>query len=227
MKARILPPEEWSRLIGTEAELVWPQVDSLNADVLVVEDGDEIVGTWMFLKVVHAECFWISPKHKASFAVGKRLIQGLRDQGKKWGVASVITGSVDPHVTDMIERFGGKPMPCESFILPVVQRKVQDLERGREFHRQLEAQIPDNHPEDKEHDAKVGKALRRAIEDKKPVEAVEEYNAWARRAGYEPISYLGTVDGRMRADIVSAVIEVDELYHVHVMKFGEDAPCRL
>ena len=47
---------------------------------------------------------------------------------------------------------------------------------------------------------------------------MEQYNAWASGAGYEPIRYLGIVDGRMRADIKTAVVEVDEQYSVRVVE---------
>jgi len=62
MNDRILPPEEWSRLNGTEAESVWPMLNPGSARVLVVEEGAEIVATWTFLTVLHAECLWIAPK---------------------------------------------------------------------------------------------------------------------------------------------------------------------
>lgn len=228
MRTRILPPEEWPRLIGTEAELAFPLVDPLAAEVLVVEEGDEIIGTWMLLKVVHAECIWIAPKHRGTFGVAKRLIKGMRELASSWGVQSVVTGSVDPKVTDLILRLGGKPMPCESFILPVEGRKDQDKARGRSFHAQLSAFVPENHPDDETHDEMVGRTLRRAIEDHQPEFAVEEYNVWAGKAGYEPISYFGTFDGWLRADIASTIIEVDQSYRVRPFQatLKREALCR-
>jgi hypothetical protein len=127
MRTRILPPEEWSRLIGTEAELVWPLVDPLSAEIVVVEDGKEIVGTWMLMKVVHAECMWISPKHRGSFAVAKRLIRGMHDLARNWGVSSVLTSSLDSHVSDLITRLGGTPLPGTSFMLPALIRRNSEV----------------------------------------------------------------------------------------------------
>jgi len=227
MIARILPPAEWPRLLGTEAETIWPRLDPENARVLVVEDEGEIVGTWTMLRVVHAECIWVAPKYRGVFGVAKRLLKGMREIATAWGAEKVITGSVSPEVTDLIVRFGGVPMPCESFVLPVEMRRpvVADLERGRSFHRQLESLTVEGlHPDDDRHDEAVGKALRTAVLDHEPERAMDEYNAWAFTSGYAPIKYLGTVDGRVRADIVTAVIEVDDQYVVHLV--GQEALCR-
>jgi N-acetylglutamate synthase-like GNAT family acetyltransferase len=119
MNSRILPPEEWPRLEGTEAENVWPKLNPQSARILVVEEDGEIVATWTLLTVVHAECLWIAPEYRGSFGVTKRLLSGLREVASEWDVSKVITGSVSPHVTDLIMRLGGKSVPGQSFILPV------------------------------------------------------------------------------------------------------------
>ena len=119
MMLRVLPPEEWSRLEGTEAESVWETFNPNNTRVLVVEDDGKIVGTWTMLRTVHAECVWVDPKYRGSYGVTSRLLKGMRSVAKEWDVHSVITGSVSSDVTNIIERLGGIPMPCESFVLPL------------------------------------------------------------------------------------------------------------
>jgi hypothetical protein len=87
------------------------------------------------------------------------------------------------------------------------------------FHMQLAAQVTEEqHAPDEEHDAHVGKTLRTAVAENDPERALAEYNTWAVSAGYEPIRYLGTFGDRLRADIVTAVIEVDKQYGVHVVR---------
>lgn len=226
MNARILPPEEWPLLQGTEAEALWPTLNPQTTRILVVEDAGKIVATWAFLRVVHAECLWVAPSHRGVFAVARRLLRGMREIAGMWGTDRVVTGSVSPSVTDLIEKVGGVPVPCESYVLPVrgkigarLTRQEPEREMGRLFHLQLDALFKeDQHPEDEEHDKRVGRALLKAIGEGRPEEAAQEYNAWARVAGYEPIRYLGKVDGRMRADIVTAVIEVDDEYRVRVVQ---------
>lgn len=227
MQERELPPAEWHRLNGTEAEKLWPFVNPENTRVIVVEDEGRIVGVWAMLRTVHAECLWAAPSHRGSLGVAKRLFRGMREVAAEWGVDRVITGSVDPQVTGLIERFGGKPMPCESFVLPVEmknqRRAEKDRARGKAFHEQLEALAVDGiHPDDPDHNEAVGRAMRVAVDEHDPERAMSEYNRWAFAAGYAPIRYLGTVDGKVRADIVTAKIEVDG-EHVRVL---EEAVCR-
>lgn len=119
MKTRILPPDEWSKLDGTEAGPAWRYLNPENTQVIVVEDADRIVGTWLMVRIVHAECIWIAPDYRGVFGVAKRLLKGMREIATAWGVDRVVTGSLTPHVTDLISRLGGTPMPCESFVLPV------------------------------------------------------------------------------------------------------------
>jgi hypothetical protein len=223
---RILPPEEWSRLNGTESEKLWPRLNPENAQVVAVEEDGELVASWVLLRVVHAECIWVKPSHRGIFGVVKRLLGGMRTVAAGWGADRVITGSISPDVTDLIARFGGYPMPCESYVLPIDKagtKRTGDRQLGRDFHAQLEAQLPeDNHPGDPEHDEHVGRALRTALRVGDPKRAESEYNAWARPAGYEPISFLSGTDGKVRADIASAVIEIDDQFRVTVLK---EEPC--
>lgn len=130
MTARVLPPEEWHRLEGTEAETVWRHFSPENTRVLVVEDGRRIVATWTMLRVVHAECIWIADSHRGSFAIARRLLRGLRDIALEWGVNRVVTGSVSPDVTALIKKVGGESLPCESFVIPVDGRIVGRMARG-------------------------------------------------------------------------------------------------
>ena len=124
MSARVLPPEEWHRLEGTEAGPLWREFNPENTRVLVVEEDGKIVGTWIMLRTVHAECIWIAPSHRGRFGVSKGLLRGMRGVAKEWDVDRVVTGSVSPHVTDLIKRLGGFPIQCESFVLPVEARQL-------------------------------------------------------------------------------------------------------
>ncbi len=223
MLSRLLPPEEWHRLEGTEAGSAWRYFNPDNTRILVIEEGGEIVATWTMLRVVHAECLWVRPSHKGAFGVAMRLFRGMRRLATEWGARAVVTGSVSPEVTDLIRRFGGEPMPCESFVLPVAT-PMSDRALGRSFHKQLSGLVAEEqHPDDATHDAAVGKAMRTALSGE-PERAEAEYNSWARASGYEPVRYLGTVDGRLRADIVTAVIEVDPRGQVSVV--GKEGQCQ-
>lgn len=94
---------------------------------------------------------------------------------------------------------------------------MTDVEIGRLFHTQFETlMVEPNHADDDAHDAAVGAALRMALAEYAPEAAVTRYNQWAETAGYVPVRYLGMVDGRVKVDIMTAVIEVDDSYQVRL-----------
>jgi len=202
--------------VGTEVETVWPYLNPENALIWVVEDGARIVGAWTTIRMIHAECLWIAPEYRGSAGVARKLLKGLREMAAYWGVTKVQTASISEHVTDLILRFGGTRLP-DAFILPAAKTQKTELTAlGENFHRQLEAQITDNHPDDVEHDEHVGLALKTAINGD-PETAMRQYNDWANSAGYGPIKYLGMFEGKIRADIGTAIVEVDNEYHISVV----------
>jgi hypothetical protein len=119
LTTRILPPTEWHRLTGTEVESIVPGLDPAHTAVLVVEDGDAIIGTWVLLRMVHVECFWIAPAHRGKAGVAARLLRSMRALLPAWGSRCPITGSVTAEMTSMIERLGGIKLPGDQFALPM------------------------------------------------------------------------------------------------------------
>lgn len=126
MKTRILPPEEWYRLKGTEAETLWPTLNPDNARVLVVEENGQIVATWTAMRVVHMECIWIRPSHRGLVSIARRLFMGLREIASAWGANYVWTGSLSAEVTDFIGRFGGKELPGKHYVMPLEMRRPKE-----------------------------------------------------------------------------------------------------
>ena len=118
MITRILPVEEYPRLVGTEAEQLWPHLPE-SARVIVVEDNGCIVATWTLMQMVHAECIWIAPTHRGSFGVVRRLLGKMRETASEWEVSKIITASLSPYVSNLIRRIGGTRIEGESFLLPV------------------------------------------------------------------------------------------------------------
>ena len=121
MTSRVLPPEEWPKLVGTEADTLWPHLDPDNTQVIVVEDGDRIVGTWTAVRLVHAECVWVDPDYRGSFGVVKRLLRGMQRAARQWGARTVLTGSLTDQVSAFITSLGGQALPGEHFVIPVEQ----------------------------------------------------------------------------------------------------------
>lgn len=122
MTIRCLPPEEWPKLAGTEAESVWPGLNPADARVLVVEDAGAIIGTWVLMRVVHAECIWIAPSHRGKAGVLSKLLRGMRGLTRAWNTPSVFAGSMTEGMSAMIRRIGGIPVPGEHFAIPTGER---------------------------------------------------------------------------------------------------------
>lgn len=122
MTTRLLPPDEWHRLIGTEAEAVIPHLADLRAQALVVEESDAIIGCWVFLPMWHAECLWISEAHRGHGSVGRRLLSGLKHVADSLGVDRIWTGSASNEVRDLLKHFGAVQIPGEHFVMSLKGR---------------------------------------------------------------------------------------------------------
>lgn len=119
MTTRMLPPEEWPRLEGTEAETVWPLLDPERAQVLVVEDNGAIVGCWVLMSVVHAECLWIAEAHRGKTSVARRLWIGMQRAAQALGVPIVATAALSDEVRDLLDHVGATKVPGDHYAMKV------------------------------------------------------------------------------------------------------------
>lgn len=224
MTTRILPPDEWPKLAGTELGQAAPYFDPERATIIVVEDGSTIVGCWALLSMWHVEGVWIHPEHRKAGAVARRLMRGMTKQAKDQGARVVITAALSDEVVGLIGHLGGQLLPWAHFSIPVNIRE-EDVYRsvGQRFHVQLEQLLTEeNHPDDDAHNVAVGRALVTAIQRGAIEDAERVYNAWADGAGYVPIRYLSTRQGaagpELVVDIQSAVIAVDSQFNVALIQ---------
>lgn len=118
MTTRVLPPDEWHRLVGTEAEAVWPLVDASTTQVLVVEQDGAIVGSWLAMRVLHVECLWIAPEHRKAGSVGRRLLAGMTRLLRDLGAKAAMTCAMTDDVRRLIEHRGGTKVPADCYVLP-------------------------------------------------------------------------------------------------------------
>ena len=78
---RLLPPDEWDKLKGTELETLAPYLNPEHTRIIVVENEvGQIVGCWSLLQFTHAEGLWIAPEHRNGSGVFRRLIIQLRKE---------------------------------------------------------------------------------------------------------------------------------------------------
>jgi len=122
VKARVLPPEEWSRLDGTEMRVLLPFLKTSSAKVLVVEQDGEIVGRWLATPIWHVEGLWIDPAHRGLSGVARRLWAGMRRALRAEGVDGVVTGAVDDDVRRLLKHAGASQLPGDWYVLPIGAR---------------------------------------------------------------------------------------------------------
>ena len=121
MTTRILPPDEWSKLEGTELEQAYPFLDPKESFVLVVEDGDRIVGTWAALRQVHLEGVWVHPDHRGRGAVATHLLRAMGNAvAEKFGVEVAWTAAANEDVANLITKhLKGIELPGQHFVVPI------------------------------------------------------------------------------------------------------------
>lgn len=220
MITRVLPIEEWPRLKGTEAERLWPMLDPTRSQVLVVEDAGRILGCWVLMWQMHAECVWVAEDQRKGTAVQRRLWEAMQEQAEKAQAGAVITGAISDDVRSLLEKHGAKKIPGDAYAIPIGKHYARCQKIGKKFHDQLEAQLGhEAHPDDPVHNAAVGNALLIAVKGGQPERAEAIYNAWATLAGYDTLKYLGTdPDGSLRVNIQSATIAIDSRYRVRLLQ---------
>lgn len=121
MTKRILPREEYGRLVGTYME---PVKDALpaDADVIVVEDeAGAIVACSSIFRRDHVEFTWIAEEHRDSPRVFWSLLQGIKATAKRRGSARILTASMDDRMTEFLLRMHADRLPGEHFVWPIVR----------------------------------------------------------------------------------------------------------
>jgi N-acetylglutamate synthase-like GNAT family acetyltransferase len=116
MTTRILPPEEWHRLAGTLLAHAWPQFSPETTEIVVVEDGDQIVACAARFMVWHLEGAWIAPSARGRVSVGRRLLRGVTASLRDAGIRDVWMMATDVEGQRLCERLGhATHLDCEHF----------------------------------------------------------------------------------------------------------------
>ena len=107
MTTRVLPPEEWNRLTGTQLETVVPILPS-EAQVLVVESGDAIVACVALYPMWHLEGLWIG-----QMAATRPLLESIRAHTQT--LPAVVSWAQNPVVGNFLTRLGAELLPGQHF----------------------------------------------------------------------------------------------------------------
>lgn len=119
MTTRILPIDEWPKLSGTEAGLITHALDPERSHVLVVEQNEEIVGCWVLMNVLHAECLWIAPAHRGHTSVARRLWAFMQHTAQTLGVPVVATAALTDDVRELLDHVGAVKVPGDHYAMKV------------------------------------------------------------------------------------------------------------
>lgn len=115
--ARLLTADDdWATLLaGTE--LAHSGLDATNAQVIVVEQGQTVMGCWSAITQAHVEGLWVAPD--AGAGVSRALLSKMVEVLKSLGVGEVLTQSLTPQVDKLIETAGGRRVPGATWVIPI------------------------------------------------------------------------------------------------------------
>jgi GNAT superfamily N-acetyltransferase len=116
MTSRILPREDYGRLIGTDLETAVPLFPG--ARVIVVEEGDAIIGHLMLAPMWHAEGFYVAPSHRGR-GVDTALVTAMHAEARSMGVETVFPAAADDQMAHYVTRHGGVEIPARWFAVAV------------------------------------------------------------------------------------------------------------
>lgn len=109
---RILPPEEWNRLVEVGPFAVAGVLpDPLYATVIVEEnESGEIVGTWMVTSIMLLEGLWRREDQRKGPIGARNLLFGMLGYLTHQEIKSAITVIEDPQVAELAEKVGFVPL---------------------------------------------------------------------------------------------------------------------
>lgn len=118
--ARVLPPEEFSKLYGLP---LYDTVIHSQALVVVVEEYGVVIATWAVLNVFHLEGAWIAPAYRKTSVAG-RLVGEMFDALRTTGIPEVLTITQADDTAQLAQHLGGQPVQGQLWIIPVPPESV-------------------------------------------------------------------------------------------------------
>jgi hypothetical protein len=118
MIARELPKEEWGNV---EAARLLGAASPHEAGVFVVEVDGKVIAELTAVRLTHLDGLKIAPEYRGNPAVVRKLLRVATKGALRWFDGNVIAWADTPHVRDIIERLGGRPLAVESFVLPLME----------------------------------------------------------------------------------------------------------
>lgn len=126
MRTRVLPREEWHRLGETEMFQFLPYSRPEDVEIVVVEDGEQIVARVAVVRAVFLEGFRVASSHRGNAGLWRGLMAMLRNTAKRWNEHWAF-GVVDTaEMKDILERVDGRKLEAAAvYVLPVPERSAR------------------------------------------------------------------------------------------------------
>ena len=124
MRARILPPEEWSRVAGEGRPSLLPFVEPTNIAVVAVEDdAGSILASVQALRVTHLEGLWVAPEARGNAGVVRALLRQAfavpRARGEAFAFGGAENGPAGEEMDGYLRRLGAVPVEAHFYALGV------------------------------------------------------------------------------------------------------------
>lgn len=117
MKTRLLPPEEWGRLAGSELEPALPLLPGARVLVCETEDG-AIVGHLALVPMWHVEAAEVEPTFRGT-GVLQALVAAMHVEARALGITTVFPAAATDGMVHFVTRLGAVEIPARWFALAV------------------------------------------------------------------------------------------------------------
>lgn len=121
MVSRILPVREWSKVTDPETVALLPALfdHQEHVTILVVEDGEKVVSSWVMIQVPQLEGIYVDPDYRGQSAVVFKMLALMKRTARAKGFLRVTTTSVNQEIGAMCKAIGGEQLPGSHWVLPV------------------------------------------------------------------------------------------------------------
>ncbi len=115
MILRVLPQEEWNRLV--DHPMLAGATLAEDTIITVAEDSTgQIIGLWLAMNVKHMEGFWIHPDHRKKSTLPVRLVNFMEGVLRKADIKGAVCWAEDSQVEEYLVRLGMEKMDVRTYL---------------------------------------------------------------------------------------------------------------
>lgn len=120
--SRLLPPAEWGRLSGRELATVLPHVPERDVQIVVIEDGDQIVAYQAVLRLPFLGGLWVDPAYRHRPGIWRPLVSATWQAVHRWTDRWAFTFTPQAMTPFVVEHFA--TVPIEGHVFFVAERET-------------------------------------------------------------------------------------------------------